>query len=133
MIEIYAEADDLTPVIAADVSDKAIEIARKQILYGTTAYWNSDKTRIAEKGIIYVYSDYAKTTAFGGGELDVPGIKIGDGTSYLIDMPFAQGEVNAEVISHIENQKIHVSDDDRKRWDQRELNIEISGENLTLS
>lgn len=104
-----------------------------EVLYGSTLEWAQDKTRIAQKGVIYVYSDYVKASDGAGGTVDVPGFKVGDGTSYLIDMPFAQGEVNAEVIAHIENQKIHVSDDDRKRWDQREISIEISGENLTLS
>jgi len=104
-----------------------------EVLYGSTLEWAQDKTRIAQKGVIYVYSDYVKASDGAGGTVDVPGFKVGDGTSYLIDMPFAQGEVNAEVIAHIENQKIHVSEEDRERWDQRELSIEISGENLTLS
>lgn len=132
MIEIIPEIEDMTPEVAAESIDTVVEVKKKQVFYDTTKNWNSDKTRIAQKGVIYVYSDYAKAPAFGG-EVDVPAIKIGDGTSYLIDMPFAQGEVNAEVIAHIENKKIHVSDEDRERWDQREISIEISGENLTLS
>lgn len=104
-----------------------------EVLYGSTLEWAQDKTRIAQKGVIYVYSDYVKASDGAGGTVDVPGFKVGDGTSYLIDMPFAQGDINEEIRSHIANKKIHVSDEDRERWDQRELSIEISGENLTLS
>lgn len=79
------------------------------MFYDTTKNWNSDKTRIAQKGVIYVYSDYARTTDPGTGvEVPVPGFKVGDGTSYLIDMPFAQGDINEEIRSHIANKKIHL-------------------------
>ena len=102
-----------------------------EVLYGTTMEWAQDKTRIAQKGVIYVYSDYARTTDPGTGvEVPVPGFKVGDGTSYLIDMPFAQGDINEEIRSHIANKKIHVSDDDRKRWDSSKIIIETENENL---
>lgn len=107
-----------------------------EVLYGTTMEWAQDKTRIAQKGVIYVYSDYVKASDGAGGTVDVPGFKVGDGTSYLIDMPFAQGEINEEIRSHIANQKIHVSEDDRRRWDDetgQNRNFKISGEILTIS
>lgn len=61
--------------------------ARRMIRYDTTANWNAQVQLTAERGVIYIYSDHAvdedgKTVA---------GIKIGDGTSYLIDMPFING------------------------------------------
>ena len=59
-----------------------------EVLYGSTLEWAQDKTRIAQKGVIYVYSDYVKASDGAGGTVDVPGFKVGDGTSYLIDMPF---------------------------------------------
>ena len=49
--------------------------------------WDSDKFFISEKNVIYIYSDY-KTIERQGKEIVSPGIKIGDGTSYLIDLPF---------------------------------------------
>ena len=102
-----------------------------EVLYGSTLEWAQDKARIAQKGVIYVYSDYARTTDPGTGvEVPVPGFKVGDGTSYLIDMPFAQGDINEEIRSHITNQKIHVSDEDRKRWDSSKIIIETENENL---
>lgn len=107
-----------------------------EVLYGSTLEWAQDKTRIAQKGVIYVYSDYVKAADGAGGTVDVPGFKVGDGTSYLIDLPFAQGALNDEIKSHLANKQIHVSDDDRKRWDGETghgLNFQISGEILTIS
>lgn len=101
-----------------------------EVLYGSTLEWAQDKTRIAQKGVIYVYSDYVKASDGAGGTVDVPGFKVGDGTTYLIDLPFAQGAVNDEIRQHIANQKIHVSDDDRKRWDASRIIIFAENENL---
>ena len=101
-----------------------------EVLYGSTLEWSQDKARIAQKGVIYVYSDYVKASDGAGGTVDVPGFKVGDGTSYLIDMPFAQGDINEEIRSHIANKKIHVSDEDRKRWDSSKIIIETENENL---
>lgn len=45
---------------------------------------------------MYVYSDY-KTEIIDGERVSRPGIKVGDGTSYLIDMPFFQCVTQSEV------------------------------------
>lgn len=61
--------------------------ARRMIRYDTTANWDAQSQLIAERGVVYVYSDHAVDE---NSHL-VAGIKIGDGTSYLIDMPFVNG------------------------------------------
>ena len=53
----------------------------------TTAEWNAAPTTIAQAGQVYVYTDYS-TTEVDGKTVNVPGIKVGDGSAYLIDMPF---------------------------------------------
>lgn len=83
------------------------------IQYGTTEHWNSQRDLVTEKSMIYVYSDYSKTS---DGK-NIAGIKIGDGTSYLIDMPFASVDP-APFEQHISNKSIHVSAQDRAKWDQ---------------
>ena len=44
------------------------------VLIHPTAYWDSQPTLVSLQDVLYVYSDY--------------GIKIGDGTTYLADLPF---------------------------------------------
>lgn len=55
-----------------------------KIQYDTTANWNAQLELIAQRGTFYVYSDHSVDE----NDNPVPGIKIGDGSSYLIDMPF---------------------------------------------
>lgn len=132
MITKLKVIEDEQVTLSADPDVKKLT----EVLYGTSMEWAQDKTRIAKRGVIYVYSDYARATDLAGKEISVPGFKVGDGTSYLIDLPFAQGALNDEIKSHLANKQIHVSDDDRKRWDDETghgLNFQISGEILTIS
>ena len=41
---------------------------------------------VAENGAIYIYNDLDTSAA--DSEVSIPGIKVGDGTSFLIDLPF---------------------------------------------
>lgn len=72
-------------------------IDRTAIHYDTTDEWNSKRLLVGQKSHIYVYSDF-KTVVVDGEEVQVPGIKIGDGNSYLIDLPFVS---NAESQAYI--------------------------------
>lgn len=72
-------------------------IERTAIHYATTEEWNANRNLIAEKSHIYIYSDY-KVIEEDGETVYIPGLKIGDGTSYLIDLPFSSG---GESSSHI--------------------------------
>ena len=84
---------------------------KSSIYYGTTAYWNNQPSLISIKGGIYVYSDY-KQDEQGN---NIPGIKIGDGKGYLIDAPF----IDELMYDHIYNTIIHVTQDDKDRWDEK--------------
>ena len=74
-----------------------------KIFYGTTEYWNSRATLITKKGYIYIYSDHKQID-----NKDIVGIKVGDGTSYLIDMPFIDkplDEHTADTVKHVTAQE----------------------------
>lgn len=49
----------------------------------TTEYWNSIPDLVSASNTIYVYTDYNEESG-----VDIPAIKIGDGSAYLIDLPF---------------------------------------------
>ncbi len=98
--------------------------------------WDADRDTIAEKDVLYIYSDY-KTIQKDGKQLLVPGLKIGDGVSYLIDIPFVNN-INSEfedlLLDHINNKVIHVSAYDREFWDNKlNLDLELQDENLILN
>ena len=73
----------------------------QSVQYGTTEHWNLQKTLIAVKGMIYLYSDFKKVTGENGKEYYIAGVKVGDGSSYLIDMPFLNSDSVAR--DHIAN------------------------------
>ena len=82
-----------------------------RVLYATTATWNSQPQLIADRGYLYIYADYKQNEQ---GQ-NIAGIKVGDGRAYLIDMPFTD-DLYAR---HIEDTVLHISQEDRDRWDNK--------------
>lgn len=80
-----------------------------KIYYDTKEGWNQKSSLIGEKEAFYIYTNYSHDE-FGN---DIPGMKIGDGNAYLIDLPF----VDAVYAEHIANSIIHVTQEDRLVWD----------------
>lgn len=95
----------------------------KPILWNTKEEWNSHPDIIATAGVMYVYSDYKVIDG-----VTYSNFKIGDGTSFLIDLPFGSIDMTfAEVIEklaevveeHVADSEIHVSAEDRMFWDNK--------------
>lgn len=86
------------------------EGGESKIYYNTTAYWNSRPDLIAKRGYLYVYSDYKQVN-----NKNVAGIKAGDGTSFLIDMPFIDKPLDA----HIADTIAHVTAQEREFWNNK--------------
>lgn len=94
------------------------QLGLRGIYYNTKAGWNAQSSLIAEEGAIYIYKDYS-TISEGEGTKDVPALKIGDGTSYLIDMPIVNGDIADMLLEHINNAVIHVTSDDKTFWNNK--------------
>jgi len=58
------------------------------VYYDTEENWNAARTIISERKALYVYSNHRYINDGHGNRYPVPSIKVGDGTSYLIDLPF---------------------------------------------
>lgn len=61
---------------------------KPKVRYDNTEMWNSQNLLISEKDCLYVYTDYGRIEREDGSIETIRAIKKGDGTSYLIDMPF---------------------------------------------
>lgn len=92
------------------------------IYYDTKEKWNENPLLISEKGAVYIYSNYKKNDQ----DIFIPGIKIGDGLAYLIDLPFVTDSMSESILSitqilntHTNNDSIHVSPEDRIFWDNK--------------
>ena len=101
----------------------------------TTANWNRYSRFIPAAGEAIVYSDYSSYEK-NGETIYVPGVKIGDGHAYLIDLPFLAGSESAPIMdalrAHESNTVIHVSQQDRDKWDNK-LNYTVVGESLVFN
>jgi len=105
------------------------------VMYGTTAEWNADLTYVPARGTIIVYSDRG-TVTINNTTINVPGIKVGDGNAYLVDLPFV-GKDREEAImtalnTHVNNTDIHVTAEKKQFWDNK-LNYSLNNENLIFN
>lgn len=86
-----------------------IAVANKPVLSKTTAEWNSTPTLIAQKDVVYVYTDYKIVDG-----QKIAALKVGDGTSALIDMAFVASGTITEEERNFWNNKVsaYMSDTD---------------------
>ena len=103
--------------IAQDLEE---QIEKLKVKVGTTEYWNSTKF-IPDAGQIVVYTDKGTKTV-DGETVYVPGIKIGSGSAYVQDLAFVGDDIASDLIAHIGDENIHVSDHDRTLWNNK-LNV----------
>lgn len=78
--------------------------------YNTKEHWESHNGEISEEGAFYIYSNYQIED-----NKYIPGIKIGDGNAYIADLPF----IDMLYFNHINNQDIHVTPEDKIRWNNK--------------
>lgn len=82
-----------------------------KVLYATTETWNSNPQIIAEKGFIYIYSDWKQD----GEGHNIAGMKIGNGNAYLIDLAFKE----QIFYDHITDITKHITQEDREFWNNK--------------
>ena len=105
------------------VGDKLIASANKNVQFGTTNYWDNQPHLIAKRNTLYVYTDH---TIVDG--KPAPGVKIGDGTSYLIDMPFS----DYTMVEHMQDTTIHITQEEREKWNNK-VSVFEDSENLIFT
>ena len=96
-----------SPVVQADLGS-IYRVEKNKILCATTEEWNSQPELVAKDGYLYVYTDYKQNEE----EQNLAGFKVGDGTSYLIDLPFTDSllyEKIAEIDQHMRDTSIDAS------------------------
>ena len=140
----YVEQNDYEklknkPMINSVVLQGAItaeDLGLGRVYYDTTAGWNSHPDIIAEKSVVYIYSDYKHIEDENGNIIPVAGMRIGDGTSYLIDMPFVSDAFTYLLTNHVSDASAHVSSADRTFWNNKVsayIDHSTDAENLVLS
>ena len=89
----------------------------------TESGWSGTPMYVPKNGEICLYTDTGK-------------IKIGDGSVCLVDLPFigeaAVDEVKELLRKHIEDQNIHVTQEEKNFWNAK-LNYDVDGEILMFN
>ena len=138
---VYVYSDHLTdpngePVPAFKVGDGSSYLidlpfstdyvtSSDSIKAATTAEWNENPTLVSEEGVLYIYTDRSTTS----GGYAIPGFKVGDGTTYLIDLPFS----DADFTNHINNTVVHITAEERAFWNNKVTAYMGNTEQLVLS
>jgi len=95
----------------------------KFVSENTTAGWDSVPDYTPQRGEVCYYSDCGR-------------LKIGDGNSYIADLPFlsdAQIQPALDALQdHINNTTVHVTSDDRNTWNAK-VSCDVIGEDLIFS
>lgn len=133
----YHELDNKPQInsVILDGNLSAHELGLGQVYYDTTYAWDLQSSLVTERGVVYIYSDYQVIYDDVGNPTYIAGIKVGDGTSYLIDMPFITDGMTATILAHITNTTVHLTDAEREFWNNKiscYLDTQDS-ENLILS
>lgn len=127
------------PIINSVVLQGALtaeDLGLGRVYYDSKENWDLQRELIAEKGVVYIYSDYTFIEDESSNRTEIAGIKIGDGTSYLIDMPFISDAATYLITKHVSNAAAHVSSADREFWNSKVSAYTDHGgelENLILS
>ena len=117
-------------LIRAETALARIPETVPEILMNTTEYWRSRRDFIPGRGALVIYTDrYHKEDGRA-----VPGIKIGDGDAYAVDLPFvnADPDLLRRAEAHLADASAHVSPADRIRWNSK-LNCGVDGTTLILN
>lgn len=101
-----------------------------RLTMGTVAYWDAHRDYIPKRGEIVVYSDRRVIDG-----VPYPGIKIGDGRAFGIDLPFV-GDDSSRIIldilnDHIHDDTRHIVPGERENWNNK-VSCSIDGERLIL-
>ena len=97
----------------------------------TTANWSLRTTYVPGDGDVIIYTDRSIIEK-DGKTIKVPGIKIGDGNAYVVDLPFTDMELDQRLDDHIANMDIHVTPLEKMFWNNK-LNFSLNGENLIFN
>ena len=117
--EIVSQTSTWSSYKISDIIDQinASMNGKAEIYQQTTAQWNLNPSTISKKGAFYIYTDYKNQNG-----VNIPGIKIGDGNAYVVDLPFVTDWLSDGL----------VTDEERAFWNNK-ITAYAEGKNLVLT
>lgn len=96
--------------LSKEIFQKIKDLKFSRIYSDTTANWAIRGVTESLKDAIYIYTDYKEKDG-----VLIPGIKIGTGNAYIIDLPFID-EIYA---NHILDTVAHITQSEREFWNNK--------------
>lgn len=132
-IKINGVLYDISDLVAREnldthANDKDVHITVEErslwnsgrVITKTTSEWTEDLSFIPTAGYLCVYSDYKKSIDASGNEYFIPAIKVGDGTTYVVDLPFLEGTQTQDFLNrHISDTSSHITEEERAFWNNK--------------
>ena len=102
-----------------------------KVTVNTVENWETKTSYIPKKGEIVVYSNRNVVD-----NVSYPGVKIGDGLAYVVDLPFVGDDVADRITdllnNHINDSSIHVTQAEKSYWNNK-LDCKVEEDNLILA
>ena len=99
----------------------------------TTSHWTALTGFVPLEGEIIVYTDRYTDTDDDGNTIYYPGIKIGDGKAFCVDLPFVDDYETQQILEqlqdHINDSSIHTSIEEKTNWNNK-ISCSVSDERL---
>ena len=86
--------------------------------YQSAEEWGEDTSLISQQNVFYVYTDH-QTVEKDGELISIPGLKIGDGQSYVVDLPFITDYISESLLNHTNNSTVHITQQEREFWNNK--------------
>lgn len=105
----------------------------KYVVSGTKEYWATQRDYIPPLNTVVVYTNAGKIEN-DDQTINIPRIKIGDGNTYCIDLPFVDEHILNKLENHINDSNIHVTPQEKNFWNNK-INTDnyILDENLIFT
>ena len=115
------------PFITANSEDN------QYVRSGTKEYWATQADYIPPENMILIYTNEGQINNNGTITFS-PRIKIGDGNSYCVDLPFVNQDIITKLEQHINDNDRHVTLQEKQFWNNK-INTEnyILDENLVIT
>lgn len=99
--------------------------SKQDILVATKQEWKAQSSFKPRRGQIVIWSDKSTVLStweenghVASGEVIIPGVKIGNGNAYNLDLPFVGDDIAFQLVQHIQS-RMHVTDEERASWNHK--------------
>lgn len=123
--EVQAAIDKIIALTTATTDEDGLLSAEDKakldalgISYNTTSYWGQHSSYVPAAGEIVIYSDHA-TVLVNNVPVNVPGIKVGNGTATVSALAFSDDYLTQQLAAHAGNTEIHVTTQNKDAWNAK--------------